>query len=327
MQIVLRLFLILGLFITIGTGYWYWSYLSTPSPGTGEAVVLIPKGAGVRTIGELLDAQGLVEADFRFLLMARFSGLAPKLRAGEYSIPKGLKPLEVLELLARGKVLLHKVTVPEGLSIEQIADLFSNKGWGAKEGYITLASDTDFVKELGFSVSTLEGYLYPDTYTFSRHEFSEKFIIRTMVKRFFHVWAETGEGVETELDQHQIVTLASIVEKETGSAAERPLIARVFLNRLQRGMRLQSDPTVVYGVDGFSGKITRSDLKRATPYNTYVIPALPPGPICNPGRAAIEAVLQPSTSQALYFVSRNDGTHVFSKSLTEHNRAVRKYQR
>lgn len=327
MQLVFRIFLILGLGLSIGLGLWYWSYSGTPSPGRGEKVVIIPQGAGVRLIGELLAEQELVEYDIRFLLMARFSGLASKLRAGEYSIPKGLKPLEVLRLLARGKVLLHRVTIPEGLSLEQIATLFSKNGWGSKERFTNLAGDAGFIKELGLPVSSLEGYLYPDTYTFSRQEYSEKFIIRTMVTRFAIIWGETGATVETGLDQHQVVTLASIVEKETGNASERPLIARVFLNRLKRGMRLQSDPTVGYGVVGFNGTITRSDLRRATPYNTYVIPALPPGPICNPGKAAIEAVLQPANSQALYFVSRNDGTHVFSKSLAEHNRAVRKYQR
>lgn len=327
MQLVFRILLILGLGLSIGVGVWYWNYISTPSPGKGEVVVLIPQGAGVRIIGELLAEQELVEDDVRFLLMARFSGLASKLRAGEYSIPRGLRPMEVLHLLARGKVVLHRVTVPEGLTVEQIATLFSNKGWGTRDDFITLAGGTGLIRELGLTVTSLEGYLYPDTYTFSRQEFSEEFILRAMVKRFFQVWEEIGSITENNLEQHQVLTLASIVEKETGSAGERPLIARVFLNRLGRGMRLQSDPTVVYGVEGFSGRITRSDLRRATPYNTYVIPALPPGPICNPGRAAIEAVLQPAESQALYFVSRNDGTHVFSKSLAEHNRAVNKYQR
>lgn len=327
MKAVLRLSLMLCLALALGLGVWYWHYLVTPSPGTGEAVVLIPRGAGVRTIGELLADQGLIEADVRFLLMARFSGLASRLRAGEYMIPRGLKPLEVLHLLALGKVVLHRLTVQEGLTVEQIAALFSSRGWGGREDFITLSRDLRLIREMGLTATSLEGYLYPDTYTFSRQEFSEEFILRVMVKRFFQVWAEIEATAETQLERHQVLTLASIVEKETGSAGERPLIARVFLNRLGRGMRLQSDPTVVYGVEGFSGRITRADLRRATPYNTYVIPALPPGPICNPGRAAMEAVLQPAESGALYFVSRNDGTHVFSKTLAEHNRAVRKYQR
>ncbi len=148
-----------------------------------------------------------------------------------------------------------------------------------------------------------------------------------MVAQFEREWAKIRPAQQGPMTRHQLVTLASIVEKETGVAGERPLIARVFLNRLARSMRLQSDPTVIYGLADFSGNLTRNHLRQATPYNTYVIPALPPGPICSPGRAALEAVLRPAESNALYFVSKNDGTHVFSTNLADHNRAVRAYQK
>ena len=173
----------------------------------------------------------------------------------------------------------------------------------------------------------LEGYLFPETYTLIRQETDEASVLRQMVAQFEREWATIRPAEPGPMTRHQLVTLASIVEKETGVAEERPLIARVFLNRLQRNMRLQSDPTVIYGIPDFTGNLTRAHLRQATPYNTYVIPALPPGPICNPGRAALEAVLRPADANALYFVSKNDGTHVFSTNLADHNRAVRTYQK
>jgi UPF0755 protein len=151
-------------------------------------------------------------------------------------------------------------------------------------------------------------------------------IIKTMVQRFQKVWAELNMGAAGKIEKHQAVILASVVEKETADPAERPMIASVFFNRLKRGMRLQSDPTVVYGLQSFSGSLTRDDLQRYTPYNTYMTPALPAGPICNPGREALKAVLHPAQDSSLYFVSRNDGTHQFSKTLAEHNLAVQRYQ-
>lgn len=160
-----------------------------------------------------------------------------------------------------------------------------------------------------------------------RNETSEETIIRSMVGRFQQVWQDLEIPAHTKLNRHELLTLASVVEKEAAVAAERPLIARVFYNRLAKKMRLQSDPTVSYGVRDFNGRLTKADLRRSTPYNTYVIPALPPGPICNPGRASLEAVLHPVDSDALYFVSKNDGTHVFSNNLADHNRAVQLYQR
>jgi UPF0755 protein len=209
----------------------------------------------------------------------------------------------------------------------QVAALFEKDGWIKREPFLTLLQDSGFIHTLGIDVSNLEGYLFPETYTLVRNETDVRSVIRMMVDRFQQVWRALNVQERHGLNRHQLVTLASVVEKETGTAVERPLIARVFLNRLAQKMRLQSDPTVIYGIPDFNGNLTRSDLQRATVYNTYVIPALPPGPICNPGRASLEAVLQPADSDALYFVSRNDGTHIFSSNLADHNRAVQTFQR
>lgn len=325
-----RLLLILLFFVLVtscGTGLWYWSYLTTVSPGSGEVIVVISKGTGVRGIGSLLAENGILRYDIRYLVLVHFSGLTTKLQAGEYSIPRGLTPPAVLRLLEKGSTLRHHVTIPEGMTVEQVAAIFEKDGWVKRERFLAIVHDVEFIKKLGIDTPQLEGYLFPETYTLIRHETDEYSVIRMMVERFLHVWNEIRPDELSGLSRHQMVTLASVVEKETGAAAERPLIARVFLNRLARKMPLQSDPTVIYGIREFKGDLTKADLKRVTPYNTYVIPGLPPGPICNPGRASLEAVLHPVDSNALYFVSKNDGTHVFSTSLAEHNRAVKIFQR
>lgn len=324
----LLFFLVLfGLVLIGGTGLWYRSYLITSSPGSGEVVVVIPKGAGVRGIGRLLAANGLLQNDIRYLGLVYFSGLKTRLQAGEYSLSRGLTPPEVLQLLAKGSTLRHHVTIPEGVTAEQIAAIFEKDGWVKRDRFLALVHDPHFVKNLGIDAENLEGYLFPETYTLVRYETDETSVVRMMVDRFQQVWKELEVPENGSLGRHQLLTLASVVEKETGVAAERPLIARVFFNRLAKKMRLQSDPTVIYGIRDFNGNLTKTDLKRETPYNTYVIPALPAGPICSPGRASLEAVLRPADSDALYFVSKNDGTHVFSANLTDHNRAVQTYQR
>lgn len=322
------LLLLFAVVLIMGSvGLWHLSYLTTKSPGAGEVVILIPKGTGVRGIGALLAANDLLEDDIRYLGFVYFSGLRTRLKAGEYSIPRGLTPPEVLELLAKGSTLRHHVTVPEGMTAEQIAAIFEKDGWINRERFLSLAADGAFIRQFGLDVSHLEGYLFPETYTLVRNEANEQTVVRMMVDRFRQVWKELEIPANIQLNQHQLLTLASVVEKETGVASERPLIARVFYNRLAKKMRLQSDPTVIYGIRDFNGNLTRADLKRETPYNTYVIPALPPGPICSPGRASLEAVLRPVDSDALYFVAKNDGTHVFSSNLADHNRAVQIYQR
>jgi UPF0755 protein len=324
-----RFFLIFLIAYSLLSGFalWYHAYLNTPAPGNGEVIVNIPRGNGVYEIGARLAAKGLLRDDIRYLILVYCTRLKGKLKAGEYSIPLGLTPQEVLQFLAQGNTLRHHLTIPEGLNVVQIAELFAQDGWIQRERFLGLVHDRSFMHSLGIDATSLEGYLFPETYTLVRYETNEVSLIRMMVARFQQVWQEVAPPASRAMSRHQFLTLASIVEKETGNATERPLIARVFLNRLTHKMRLQSDPTVIYGIRDLADNLTRADLKRETPYNTYVIPALPPGPICNPGRAALEAVAHPAVSEALYFVSKNDGTHIFSTNLADHNQAVQTFQR
>ena len=316
-----------ALLILLAGWIWLGLYVNTPAPGSGMTTVFIPKGAGLRQIKTILGREGIIKDDLRFLILARLTDSGHRLQAGEFAIARNLRPGEVLKILEQGKTVQHPLTIPEGLTTLQTAAIYAQSGWIDQQQFLTLCKDPTFIRSLGIQQEQLEGYLFPDTYLLVRGTTDSRTIITTMVRRFLSVWQEVSAGQNMPMNRHQVVTLASIIEKETADPKERPLIARVFLNRLQKSMRLQSDPTVIYGLNDFSGNLTRNDLKKKTPYNTYVIKGLPPGPICNPGRAAIEAVFHPEQSDALYFVSKNDGTHVFSRSLREHNRAVRKYQK
>lgn len=314
------------LLVLLITSGWIWSYATTPSTADSETTVLIPKGAGLRQIKSILAANNVVLDDIRFLLLARITDSAGRLQAGEYLIPPGQTPVQTLRQLELGEVIRHQATIPEGMDSRKIAEIISRFDWIDPARFLALTTNTDFIRKIGFNLENLEGYLFPDTYTLIRDTVTEEKLIGLMTSRFANVWKDLERELPTGLTRHQVITLASIVEKETGVAEERPLIARVFLNRLQKKMRLQSDPTVIYGLENFDGNLTRGDLKNQTPYNTYIIRGLPPGPICNPGRDSILAVLQPADAPYLYFVSKNDGSHHFSTNLREHNRAVRQYQ-
>jgi len=294
-----------------------------------DVAVIIPDRTGFAGIQEILAGNRVIADDIRFRILARVTGKAQVLKAGEYIFQPGLSPYKVLLLLEEGKVLQRPITIPEGTELEGIADILAADNWVDRQNLLDLARNEALIHELGLAVDSLEGYLFPDTYYLSRGNQDEAAIIRMMVARFQEVY----EGILAALPgppsmpQHEVVTLASIVEKETGQDNERPLVAQVFINRLNKKMRLQADPTVCYGRGQNSSKITRQDLQTPTPYNTYVIKGLPPGPICSPGQASLAAVLQPVGGDLFYFVSKNDGTHHFSKNLAEHNRAVVKYQR
>ena len=307
---------------------WIWRYASTSGIRNAAVTVVIPSGAGFQSIERVLAEKGVIRPDLRFSILARLLGLTQRLQAGKYAFGPGETPYDVLAALEAGKVVQEPVTIPEGANIYQVADILASGGWVSRERFLELIKDPSFIKELGLKEESLEGYLFPDTYCLRRGQNAED-IIRMMVSRLRDVFSELGvdEKGKTGLSRHEILTLASIVEKETAVPSERPLIAGVFMERLAKGMRLQSDPTVIYGIAGFDGNLTRHDLKTPSSYNTYLIKGLPPGPIANPGRAAIDAVLHPAVGGYLYFVSKNDGTHFFSKSLGEHNRAVLRYQK
>ncbi|MBF0201817.1 MAG: endolytic transglycosylase MltG [Desulfamplus sp.] len=302
-----------------------------------DVLFTIEPGESLKATAKRLEEEGLVTNGYLFRLMAVARGRAKKIQAGEYLLSTSLSPENILDYMVRGRVKLYRFTIPEGLTIKDIAQVVENAGFGKKERFIELAGNSSFIQDLNLQeimdgiappINSLEGYLFPDTYSFGGHAEPGE-IIAVMVKRFKQIfiplWRERHP--DHELSPHETVTLASIIEKETGAAHERPLISSVFHNRRHRKMRLQSDPTVIYGIPDFSGSITRSQLKEPTPYNTYTIAGLPPGPIANPGKESIKAALFPEKSGYLYFVSKNDGTHVFSNSLKDHNRAVRQYQR
>jgi UPF0755 protein len=317
------LFLILLLF-GLRVGLFVWGPAEKGAPGR---VVVVREGLSLGEVAEALEGENIILSRSLFLLWARLTGAERKIKAGEYLLSPGMTPLQILRKLTRGLVVTHGITIPEGFIREQIAELLEIKGLVDKAQFLALTGDGALLKQYGLSGRNLEGYLYPDTYHFARG-LSPRTVIDAMVRRFLEVVRPLQERIrDSDMPLENVVTLASIVEKETGRAEERPLIASVFLNRLRKGMRLDSDPTVIYGLKGFNGNLTRKDLNRPTPYNTYVIRGLPPGPIANPGLDAIKAVLYPAESKYLYFVSKNDGSHHFSNTLSEHNRAVNLYQR
>lgn len=305
-----------------------YGYSKGPVVENGSAVIDIPKGTSIRGISRILGEAKIIHDDLRFVLLAKWQGVSAQLRAGEFQISTGKTPLEVLKLLVAARPIQHPITIPEGLTAEEVAEIFAKDSWCDPYVFQELVQDSEFIARLGLSGTvSLEGYLYPDTYYLTRDVHGAETVITLLVNRFHAVWQEVTSDLKEIPDMQKTVILASIVEKETGDSAERPLIASVFLNRLEQGMRLQSDPTVIYGLNNFSGSITKADLKSQTPYNTYVIPALPVGPIANPGKASLQAVLNPADDKYLYFVSKNDGTHQFSTNLKDHNLAVQKYQR
>lgn len=300
----------------------------TPSGASEEEHVLtVEPGTSVAVIAETLERRGLIKSALKFKLLARLGGYDRRLKAGEYGLRASLTPREILTLMEKGMVRLHRLTIAEGLTMHQIAEMVEKAGLARPADVIARATDPAYVRAQGITSDTLEGYLFPETYFFPKTVTAEG-IIAAMLHRFRVTFTPAWEqrALELGLTPHEAVTLASIIEKETGDPAERALIASVFHNRLKRGMRLESDPTVIYGVRDFNGNLTRQHLDTPSPYNTYLIKGLPPGPIASPGKGAIEAALFPAQTDFLFFVSRNDGTHQFSANLADHNRAVYYYQ-
>lgn len=322
-----KIFLLLFLLLALGLGASSAFFLLKGTPSGQTQDVLIPRGLSLKAVTELLQGEGLVEHPTLFRTVLRLTGGNKKVRAGEFRFSRGANLLYTLRTLYASEPVTHSFTVPEGWNIQQIAALLEEKGLGSKQKFSALAFDSQAPQKYQLNSPHLEGYLYPDTYFFSKVDSEEK-ILDTMVKRFFQeINTRFKDSLKrSSLSLEQVVTLASIVEKETGKPGERPLIASVFFNRLRKGMRLQSDPTTIYGIKNFNGNITKADLQTWTPYNTYRISGLPPGPIASPGGDAIAAVLNPETSDYLYFVSNNDGSHFFTKTYKDHLKFVRRYQ-
>lgn len=303
-----------------------------PEEESREVVVSIPDGAGMQTIGNILEQEGVIKSANAFVWTIKAKNrLKPEkpvvIKAGEMVLDPSLPVWKTIDLLVKGNYKLYPFTVVEGKNMFEIAQMIEAAGLGTHNDFLALCRDKIFINSLGLDAETLEGYLFPETYNFPKGT-PLRIIIKTMTDAFFKVWTKYADlAKEKGLTRNEAITIASIVEKETGTPQERPIIAGVFFNRLAKGMKLQTDPTIIYGLTEFSGTITRQDINTNHPYNTYIITGLPPGPIANPGEAAISAVVKPDIVPFLYFVSKGDGTHEFSRTLVEHNRAVDKYIR
>jgi UPF0755 protein len=328
--------LLLALFVLVvvcaGAGAWFYFNIDRPYKGYAEAeqFVEIPQGAGSATIARRLADAGVVQDVSRFRIALWVTGQGRRLQAGEYRFDRAMSPREVIDKIARGDVFVTPLTFREGLTIRQMGALYEGKGFGDAREFIAAASRADLIHDLDPAAKDLEGYLFPDTYTLPRRATADQLVTR-MVGGFRK--ALTPEIVDAAsakgLSLRQLVTLASIVEKETGNKDERPLVAAVYANRLKIGMGLQCDPTVIYALERagrYDGNLTREDLQFDSPYNTYRYAGLPPGPIAAPGRASLAAAASPAPVPYLYFVSKNDGSHAFAETLDEHNRNVQRYQ-
>jgi len=322
--------LILAILLLIG---WF---LFIPSHQTSSSkIIMIRKGTPLRKISTMLEEEGIIRNKELFIAMVTLLGKKKAIKAGEYEFPSQRRPLEVLNILVKGQVKEHLITIPEGYTLFQIAHLLEDLNIVGKEMFLQKASSMEFISSLGIfppgepgRKATLEGYLFPNTYHLIK-EMDPGEVIRAMVHQFQKAYGPDliGRTAELDMSQREVVTLASIIEKETSLPEERPMISAVFHNRLKRGIPLQSDPTVIYGIKNFDGNLKREHLETPTPYNTYLFPGLPPTPICNPGKESLLAALHPDTVPYLYFVSKNDGSHHFSSDIEDHQRAVWKYQK
>jgi len=295
-----------------------------------EQFVEIPAGAGTRAIGDRLVAAGVVRDRLTYRAALWLSGQSRRLKAGEYRFDGPATPLDVIAKIARGDVYVVSITFREGLTVADMANLFESHGLGPAAAFALAARDTSLVHDIDPAARNLEGYLFPETYSVPRHT-DASHLVKMMVDRFMHVLTPDlkAAALARGLSIRQLVTLASIVEKETGRPEERPLVAAVYENRLRIGMGLQCDPTVIYALQLaglYNGNLRRDDLHFDSPYNTYRYAGLPPGPIASPGKASLEAAAHPADVDYIYFVSRNDGTHEFARTLADHNRNVQKFQ-
>jgi UPF0755 protein len=297
-----------------------------------EAFILVHRGASPTAVLQELENAGFTLDRGQWLTLGRIQKTWKNLKSGEYRVSGSQTPWELLKILTSGISVKRQLTVREGENLYEIAATLEKAGISSRQRVIELCRDPAFIQKLfanaDFQPPSLEGFLFPDTYAFNRLQNVEE-ILEQMHRRYRQVWLEIQKKPRLiqSMTEYQVVTLASIIEKETGAAEERPLISSVFHNRLKKRMRLQSDPTTIYGIwERYDGNIRKSDLLTPTPYNTYTVAALPAGPISNPGSHAIESALNPATSDYLFFVSRNDGHHIFTKTYGEHQSAVNAFQ-
>ena len=313
------------LLVVLGAGAWLaWGVLSPVTP-PGQKFVLLRSGLTTRRIAAELKNAGVIRNERAFLIW-HYLHHKRSLKAGEYLFERPATIIDIHQRLERGDIYTHTVVVPEGYTMFDIANAIEQSGLGSREDFLKVTrSDTDLIKDLAPQATSLEGYLFPDTYEFTRTQ-SMRDIATVMVHHFRQVASTIG----LTTDVHPTVTMASIVEKETAAPAERPLVASVYYNRLTKRMALDADPSVIYAellANTYSGALHHDDMQTKSPYNTYRYPGLPPGPIANPGRSSLEAAMHPAASNFLYFVSDGNGHHRFARSLEEHNQNVNAYRR
>ena len=329
---LLLVILVLGALTISGfAGYVFHIYNSPIKSNSPESssIILIPRGSTFDYVTSLIRENGLQPYPRLYRYLAKQLKVHTRVQAGEFEIKHSWNTHHLLQHLVSGKSIRHKVTIPEGENYAQIAERLNQLGIADKEVLMSLKNDPELLKKTGIpELTTLEGFLFPETYFFSRAE-TEREVLSAMIAQYRRVFNSDFQkrAKEIGMSEYNVLTLASIVEKETGTDSDRPMIASVFHNRLKRRMRLDSDPTVIYGMKNFDGNLTREHLRTPTPYNTYTRYGLPPTPISNPGRASLHSVLYPAEKKYLYFVARGDGSSEFSKTLSEHNKAVWKYQK
>lgn len=327
MRLIRRLFLVLALIVLLLAG-WMAHFVSTPLQLADDAVEFdLKAGSSLRGVARQLVSQDILTEPWSFILLVRALGKANSVQAGNYLIEHGTTPYQLFAMLTNGNTTLASITFIEGWSFQQMRDAMMNND---AIKHVTMAyTDSQIMDNIGAHESHPEGLFFPDTYFFSRGMSDQDILKRAyqaMQSRLDAAWQQRAADLPYK-SPYEALIMASIIEKETGRADERGLIAGVFLNRLRLGMRLQTDPTVIYGMgERFDGNIRKKDLQTDSPYNTYTRGGLPPTPIAMPGLASIEAALHPAPTRALYFVGKGDGSHVFSESLAEHNRAVARYQ-
>lgn len=308
-------------------GLWLQNFLTTPVIPSQPQTIEIKQGSSFARIAIQLQTAGVVGDVRRFTLLARWRKATSQVHAGEYLFETSATPDQVLARLVAGDIRKFQVTIPEGFNLQVISGRLGKTGVGSAQEFLSLCRDEAFIKELGIEATSLEGYLFPETYTYTSSTTPRQLLSAMVEQLDSQITKELLESAAAlKLDRHQLITLASIVQKEAGNLMEMPLISSVFHNRLKRGIPLQADPTVIYGVADFDGNLTRKHLNTPTPYNTYRMRGLPPGPIASPGGFALHATANPAEGKDLYFVARGDGTHEFNATLKEHNRAVRRYQ-
>jgi UPF0755 protein len=326
-------FIVLFLIVAAGAaGGWFYSGVDRTFKGyeAAEQFVEIPQGSGSASIAKRLADAGVVRDVNSFRLALWLTGDARRLQAGEYRFDHPMSARQVADKIARGDVYVQPITFPEGLTVRQMAALYESKGFGPAKDFLSAAKNAALVRAIDPDAKDLEGYLFPDTYKLPRHATAEQLVARMVAGFMKALTPDLIDKAEARsLTVRQLVTLASIVEKETGTSGERPLVAAVYANRVRIGMPLQCDPTVIYALERagrYDGNLTREDLQFDSPYNTYRYAGLPPGPIAAPGRASLQAAAAPADVPFLYFVSKNDGSHAFAATLEEHNRNVQQYQ-